>query len=167
MRFPNSLWFFLFLILIVLFSILIPALFKVNAIAQRVICQDYMKNLWIAAEIYKKDCGGEYPNSGQWYDLLIQETEVSPKFFHCPRTEKNSFSYALNESLYVVGPNEVFPNMVMLFEADLGRNGVGGANDLVLRHKQNDRIGCNIVYTDGHVEFVTEDRIADLQWTAE
>ncbi|MHC4882608.1 MAG: H-X9-DG-CTERM domain-containing protein, partial [Planctomycetota bacterium] len=86
----------------------------------------------------------------------------------CPVDPKSSFSYAINQNLYTLQPGQGDPKkFVMLFEADLGRNGFGGANDLVLRHKQNDRIGCNIVYTDGHVEFVTEDRIADLQWTAE
>ena len=46
-------------------------------------------------------------------------------------------------------------------------NQLGGAEDLVLRHEKGGRLGCNIVFADGHVEFVTKDRISDLKWSVE
>lgn len=46
-------------------------------------------------------------------------------------------------------------------------NQLGGSDDLLLRHDSNNQIGCNIVFVDGHTEFVTQDRIAELQWAAE
>lgn len=46
-------------------------------------------------------------------------------------------------------------------------NQVGGPEDLVLRHNSNGKQGCNIAFADGHIEFVTQDRIAGLRWTAE
>jgi prepilin-type processing-associated H-X9-DG protein len=46
-------------------------------------------------------------------------------------------------------------------------NQLGGLDDVALRHDERRLSGCNIAFTDGHVEFVTEDRIADLQWTAD
>ena len=46
-------------------------------------------------------------------------------------------------------------------------NQIGGPSDVLLRHNENGRPGCNIVFADGHTEFVTEDRIATLKWTAE
>jgi prepilin-type processing-associated H-X9-DG protein len=42
-------------------------------------------------------------------------------------------------------------------------NQFGGPEDFLIRHID----GCNIAFADGHIEFVTEDRIADLQWTVE
>jgi prepilin-type processing-associated H-X9-DG protein len=42
-------------------------------------------------------------------------------------------------------------------------NQFGGPEDLLVRHKG----GCNIAFADGHVEFITEDRIDDLKWTME
>ena len=81
---------------------------------------------------------------------------------------EGSFSYAINENLYKIDSDRFPPaQMVAIFEADLGRNGVGGIDDVVLRHDERGLCGCNIVFVDGHVEFVTEDRIPTLQWTAE
>ena len=118
-------------------------------------------------KIYENDYGGQYPISEQWCDLLIQKTEITLKSFRCPLGPENSFTYAINKNLYELEPNEVRPEMVFIFEADLSPNGIGDSKDLVLRHEQNNKYGCNIVYADGHVEFITEDHIADLQWTAE
>lgn len=46
-------------------------------------------------------------------------------------------------------------------------NQYGGPEDLVLRHSLDGRKGCNVVFISKKVEFVTEDRIAELKWTAE
>jgi prepilin-type processing-associated H-X9-DG protein len=46
-------------------------------------------------------------------------------------------------------------------------NQLGGPDDVVLRHKECGRPGCNVAFVDGHVEFVTENRIPDLKWTIE
>ena len=46
-------------------------------------------------------------------------------------------------------------------------NQFGGPEDLLLRHEQNGRLGCNITFVGGNTEFVTEDRIAELKWTVE
>ena len=43
-------------------------------------------------------------------------------------------------------------------------NQLGGPEDLALHHNDNSQLGCNIAYADGHTEFVTADRIADLRW---
>ena len=121
----------------------------------------------MAMIVYMNDYDDEYPTQDQWCDLLIQEADVSPKSFQCPLDPEGSFSYAINENLYKLEPSEVSPQMVMLFEADLGRNGVGGPEDLVIRHDELNNHGYNVVFADGHVDFITEDRIGELQWTVE
>lgn len=46
-------------------------------------------------------------------------------------------------------------------------NQIGGPEDVVCRHRKDGQPACNVVYADGRVETVTEDRIAELQWTVE
>ncbi len=47
-------------------------------------------------------------------------------------------------------------------------NQLGGPEDvLVNAHNRNDSPGCNVAFVDGHIEFVAEEDIDDLQWTDE
>ena len=46
-------------------------------------------------------------------------------------------------------------------------NQLGGPEDVALHHNDNGQQGCNIVFADGHTEYVTKDRVPELQWTAE
>ena len=155
-------------IIAMLLAIMMPALAKTKMIAQRVVCSTNMQGLSTAMIVYMNDYDDKYPTPEQWCDLLMQEADVSPKSFQCPLDPEGAFSYAINENLYKIEYNKLPPHqMVAIFEASLGRNGVGGSDDLVMRHDQNQRGGCNIAFADGHVEFVTEDRIGDLQWTVE
>jgi prepilin-type processing-associated H-X9-DG protein len=150
-----------------LLAILMPALSQTKRIAQRVVCATNMQGLSTAMIVYMNDYDDHSPTQDQWCDLLIEKADVSPMSFRCPLDPEGSFSYAINENLYKLEPGQASPQMVAIFEADLGRNGVGGQEDIVLRHDQHQGAGCNIAYVDGHVEFVTEDRIGDLKWTVE
>lgn len=155
-------------IIAMLLAILMPALSKTKMIAQRVVCGTNLKGLSTAMIVYMNDYDDQYPTQDQWCDLLMQEADVSPKSFQCPLDPEGAFSYAINENLYKIEYNKLPPHqMVAIFEASLGRNGVGGSDDLVMRHDQNQRGGCNIGFADGHVEFVRAEDIPDLQWTAE
>ncbi|MBL7214394.1 MAG: DUF4190 domain-containing protein [Phycisphaerae bacterium] len=147
----------------IMMAILMPALSHTRKIAMRVVCGTNLKGLSTAMIVYND----EYPMPEAWCDLLMQEADVSPKSFQCPEEPEGSFSYAINKNVYEIEPGKMDAQMVVLFEANLGRNGVGGPEDLVLRHERNGRLGCNIAFADGHTEFVAEDRIAELQWTAE
>ncbi|MHC4987088.1 MAG: H-X9-DG-CTERM domain-containing protein [Planctomycetota bacterium] len=46
-------------------------------------------------------------------------------------------------------------------------NQLGGPEDIALHHNNDGQQGCNIVFADGHVEFVGQDRIPDLRWMPE
>lgn len=155
-------------ILAILLAILMPALSRTKTIAQRVVCATNMHELSTAMVVYMDDYDDRFPTPDQWCDLLMNEACVSPESFCCPLDPPGSFSYAMNENLYDLEPGRFPPaQMVAIFEANLGRNGVGGSEDLVLRHDQTGRSGCNIGFVDGHVEFVTVDRLYTLQWMAE
>jgi prepilin-type processing-associated H-X9-DG protein len=150
-----------------LLAILMPALAKAKVVAQRTVCATNLKGLSMAMYVYANDYDDQYPTQDQWCDLLIQEADVSPVSFHCPETPEGIFGYAINKNLYKIKLGQGSVQMVAIFEADLGRNGFGGIDDVVLRHDQHQGTGCNIAFADGHIEFVDEDRIADLQWTVE
>jgi len=155
------------LIMPIMLAILMPALSKAKQSAQRIVCASNLKCLSTATIVYMNDHDDKHPTPEQWCDLLIQEAGVSPQSFRCPLDPEESFSYAINENLSKLEPGQGDPKMVAIFEADIGRNGVGGQDDVVLRHDQHQGVGCNFTFVDGHVEFVAEDRIADLQWTVE
>ena len=157
----------MFLVLPILLAILMPALSKVKVVAQRTVCATNLKGLSIAMHVYANDYDTQYPTQDQWCDLLIQEADVSPVSFRCPETPEGTFGYAVNENLYKLVPGPGGPQMVAIFEADLGRNSVGGMENVALRHDQQQGAGCNIAFADGHIEFVTRDCIADLQWAIE
>jgi hypothetical protein len=167
MRLPNALWYFVVLIAILLFAVLIPAFRYAKAYAYQILCGDNIKALTVAMSVYMKDHDEQYPTPQQWCDLLINEVEISPLCFRCSFDPKGAFSFAVNENLYKTKPGLANPQMVAIFEANLGRNGVGGPDDLVLRHNQRGQLGCLIAFADGHTEFVTEDRITDLEWRLE
>lgn len=155
------------LILPIFLAIMLPALGKARDVAKRVVCATNMKGLSTAMMVYMSEYDGKFPTPQQWCDLLIQEVDVSTKCFQCPEEPEGSFSYAINQNIYNVQPGPDDAQMVVLFEANFGRNGVGGPEDLILRHGSCRTLGCNMSFADGHTEFVNEDRIADLKWMVE
>jgi prepilin-type processing-associated H-X9-DG protein len=154
-------------VMAMLLAIFMPALAKTKTIAQRVVCSTNLKSLSKAMFVYTNEYDGRYPTAEQWCDLLMQEADAPATIFGCPQASQEGFSYAINKDLYQSKAGQADAQMVMLFEADLGRNGVGGPEDAALRHEEHGRLGCNILFLDGHVEFVTEDRIRGLKWRAE
>jgi hypothetical protein len=169
MRFINPIWaWFLVPICAVTLAVLIPAFSRSNIIAQRVRCEVKLDDISIALIAYTNNNDGNFPISNKWYEVLIQKTDLSQKDFHCPVDEKDSSSYAINENLYEMEkPDTVSAEMVMLFEANLGVNGVGGANDVILKHDNHGQLGCNVAFADGTVEFIAENRIENLKWVIE
>jgi len=155
------------LMLPLLAAILMPALSVARDTAKTVVCATNMQGLSTAMIVYMNDYDDEFPTQHQWCDLLMEKADVSLKSFQCPDQPEGTFGYAINENVYNIEPGRADAQMVVLFEADLGPNAVGGIEDVVFRHRRSGQAGCNIAFADGHVEFVTEDRIADLKWTAE
>lgn len=166
-RIPHSLWAFAAFFLFLWVVVWIPAHKKVKDISKQVICRNHLSVLSDAVRIYAHDHKGMYPTRDRWGDLILAGPGgLAENALHCPMDSGGIFSYAMNEAVYECEPNQIPAGMVVLFEADLGRNGIGGRHDAILRHKQGGRAGCHVGFADGHTEFVTEDRVADLLWTA-
>lgn len=154
---------YMLVILPLIMAVMLPALSKTKTMAQRIVCATNLKGLGTAMYVYANDYDDTLPTADKWCDLLTSHVDVNPVSFRCASTSGGSFSYALNENLAGRGLKDVSPDVVMLFEADAGPNAVGGPEMLVSdRHE-----GCNIIFMDGHVEFIKESRIGNLKWTVE
>ena len=169
MRLPNVLWgYAVWIVFILALAILIPAFWKVRILTGQVLCESHLKGLSSAVRIYSYENNNQYPTPEQWCELILEHSDrFNEKAFWCRAEPKGTFSYAINEYLYQIEPNEMSPETVLLFEADLGRNGIGDSEDLVLRHKKDGKLGCNITFVDGHIEFIEAEDIPNLRWTVE
>ena len=60
---------------------------------------------------------------------------------------------------------DIYDEEIMVYKDRF--NQLGGPEDIALHHNNDGKQGCNIVFADGHVEFVGQDRIPDLRWMPE
>lgn len=145
-----------------LFGILLPVLARTRQIAFRMICDTNLSNLGKSMLAYANDHEGRFPTPSKWCDLLIQETGVSPTSFQCKGAGEGRCNYAMNRNVEGLGTNAP-PYMVLLFETYPGWNQVGGPEVLTTKNHGGDR--CNVVFVDGHVEFVKPAALDRLRWT--
>ena len=131
-------------------------------LAYRVICNANLRSLGVAMKIYASDYNNKYPAYDKWCDLLMQNTNLTEKSFICRGALKNGDKgrchYAMNPYCEPNSP----PDMVLLFETKGGWNQFGGPELLTLENHEGKT--CNILYNDGHVEFVKPDQLGQLNW---
>lgn len=154
----------LILILPITLGIMMPALGRVRAQAQRVVCATNMSALGKQMLIYACDSDDMYPTASKWCDLLIEHAEPSEKEFRCPGACEEPCNYAMNKNIEKLGVDAP-PDMVLLFETSPGWNQSGGPEILSTESHQGE--GCNVLFNDGHVRFVKTEDLNDLKWTAE
>jgi len=70
----------------------------------------------------------------------------------------------MNKNIEILGTSSP-SDMVLLFETGPGWNQSGGPEILTTDNHQGE--GCNIVFVDGHVEFVKTEDLNNLKWTSE
>jgi prepilin-type processing-associated H-X9-DG protein len=93
---------------------------------------------------------------------LIEETAITPISFLCKGAGNGRCNFALNKNVEILGASSP-PNMVLLFETYPGWNQVGGPEILTTKNHNNE--GCNVLFVDGHVEFVRKSSLGRLRWT--
>ncbi len=81
----------LIIIVPLLLAILMPALNRVQVIAQRVVCGTNLKGLSTAMMVYANDYDDKVPTADEWCDLLIQEVDVSSISFKCPGAPEGEY----------------------------------------------------------------------------
>jgi hypothetical protein len=146
------------LICIYFLYILAPRAIAPKFMIRRIYCMDNLKDLSMALNNYSKENGGKYPTPDKWCDLI--KKNIRDKDFICPSSKAKKCSYAINPNCEPNSPQD----MVLLFETKDGWNQFGGPEMLIPVHK---RKSCNVLFNNGHVEFIKPDGIGKLKWKAE
>lgn len=135
-------------------------LLETRQIARRVLSGTNLAGLARAVELYSNDYG-EIPTAKNWCDLLMTYADVTPKTLYYPGKDR-VYGYALNENLKGCDLWSTPGDVVLLFEAQAGKNAIGGPE--MLDVKMNNGKGVNIAFVDHHVEFVKTEDLAKLRW---
>jgi len=143
-------------------GIVMPALVRVRQVAFRKTCETNLEGLGRVMQIYAGDNNGRFPRSSQWCDLITDHIGTSGKELRCQGASEGPCNYAMNKAVEPWGASAP-PDMVLLFETTPGWNQVGGPEILTVDNHQGD--GCNVLFVDGHVEFVKLESLQYLRWT--
>jgi len=161
-----------FLLLVaVLPSVFLPIIWHPEHQVTRVTCEANLKQLGLVSIMYAEAHRGQFPTAERWCDLLAAEFEKESfkeifefenahldETFHCPRAESGPCSYAMNPH---ADPNSA-EDVVLLFESNPGWNQYGAPE--LLATANHDGQGCNVLFVDGHVNFVRADAVNRLNW---
>ena len=133
---------------------------RARQIDGRLGCASNLRELAKVIHLYSGDYGENYPPAGQWCDILMEyATIVSEELFICPSAGDGRSHYAMNPNCdSAMWP----PDMVLLFETGAGWNQFGGPELLAPENHEGE--GCNIMFSDTHVEFVSIERFDELMW---
>ena len=152
------------IISIALFGLIVIGYKHSGQIAMEIICRAKINQLSECILETSKANNNKYQNSN-WCDLIKDEIDFEDTY-RCLRDKTGPCSYAMNENI-PADANELPGDLVLLFESAPGWNQTGGADDVVIDRHYKNRLGGNIAFADGHVEFVEAEDIPNLRWTLE
>jgi len=155
----------LMILMIIIAAVLLVTFFLapiiiVPSVPPRMICSTNLSRLGKAMLVYGGDNDDEFPTADKWCDLLLQYVDTE-EYFVCPSGGEGRCHYAINANLEPYGP----PGIVLLFETKGGWNQFGGPEILTFENHKGE--GCNILFNDGHVNFVTPEELNELKWKVE
>lgn len=131
------------------------------------ICPNHMKEIHKAIASYSKTNNNQYVPVDKWCDILAIQPHFEKAIFLCPDyTDKHNWnreqpyicSYAINPN---AEPNSA-GDVVLLFETKDGWNQFGGSE--LMAFDNHYRKGCNVLFNDGHTEFIKPKRKDKLKW---
>jgi len=160
----------------------------------RKVCRDNLTRLKKAMLVYSSQYDGRYPTPNRWCDLLVEDANVVGLTFHCRAVREENYRFTINRTVehsspwfhtveytdpngirhyvkrsnYSMNPNcepDSPKDVVLLFESKGGWNQYGGAELLTTENHKGK--GCNILFNDGHMEFVKPKNISKLNWGKE
>lgn len=151
------------IVVLMVISLFAPPMCKPLPVAQRLVCGMNLNSLGKAISMYASEYDGWYPTADKWCDLLVEKEELPKKIFVCKASDtvEGQSSYAFNRNLAGKKMSEAPPDVVLSFEASTGWNQVGGPEILSTEHHKG---GCNVLFNDGHVEFVKTEDLGKLTW---
>jgi hypothetical protein len=100
------------------------------------VCMQNIKRLGAEIRHYATHHNGYLPIADKWCDSLIEHSEsLSRDDFYCP-VFKGTCSYAFNKNLSGARLSDVPEMTILLYETNEGWNLAGGAELLIMRHKE-------------------------------
>ena len=123
-----------------------------------------LKKLGVSLVLYAEENQGMYPSHEAWCDLLVAKFGEVGDFkesFRCPKAKDGPCNYAMNPHADPCSAGDV----VLLFESKPGWNQSGGAELLTTENHEDQ--GCNVLFVDGHGEFVKAEDVNELKWEGE
>jgi prepilin-type processing-associated H-X9-DG protein len=157
-------WLAILGIIMSIYGFSLPILASDIHFAKQIACRSNLSLLGKAMMRYTNDCNAVYPPADKWCDLLSEKFVGNKKLFRCPcsKAKIKMSSYAFNINAAGKKVFEIPPDMVLIFEASTsGWNMVGGKELLTTKNHYGD--GCNVLFVDGHVEFIKDPN--SLRWT--
>ena len=116
-------------------------------------------------QFYASEYDNKYPIADKWCDVLLQRGWAREASFVCKgafkKGNKEPCHYAINPNAEPNSPGD----MVLLFETKGGWNQFGGPEILTTENHKGE--WCNILFNDGHVEFVNTEQLGELNWDVE
>ncbi|MHC4311836.1 MAG: protein kinase domain-containing protein, partial [Planctomycetota bacterium] len=144
-------------------ALLLPAITGAQEKALQAVCAQNMDSLGKAMLSYTNNYNDKFPTQTKWCDLLIKYTKVPPEDFRCKGAPRQSrCNYAMNKNLENLDSRSAPPDMVLVFESSAGWNQSGGPELLTTDNHKGD--GCNVLFVDGHVEFIKKQNLDELKW---
>ncbi len=144
-------------------SILLPSLNRARETANRVKCASHMRQIGQALLLYSNDARGPYPES---LPVVLATQDVASDIFCCPSSNETPATGGTPQAQannLTVGPH------LSYVYVGKGVNNSAGADTVVLYEPltNHDRDGMNVLFGDGHVEFIVKQRaekmIAELK----
>jgi prepilin-type processing-associated H-X9-DG protein len=152
----------------IVMAIMMPALIRTRTIAFQIVCGQNLSAIGKATLIYANDNNNMFPTPSKWCDLLVEYQNVPKQTFACTAAliqyrSVDQCNFAMNKNVEKLGTNAP-PGMVLLFETAPGWNQAGGPE--ILTTDNHWGTGCNVLFVDGHVEFIKAEYLNNLKWDA-
>ena len=128
----------------------------------QIVCSVHLKSMAVSFNLYAEDFDDRLPGVESWCDVLGKY--MLPEHLICPgsNAKEGQSSYAMNEYLDGKKLAELPPDLVLLFECKPDWNKAGGPEILTMENHEGE--GCNVLFADGHVEFIRPEEISELKW---
>jgi prepilin-type processing-associated H-X9-DG protein len=143
---------------------------KTEEEVEQMFCKSNLLRLGTVMIFYAMHNNQQFPTPSKWCDILSNEStsyiealRIRPEMFICKGAKEGPCNYAMNKNMENLGRNAP-GDMVLLFETTPGWNQYSGPEILSVENHRGK--GCNILFIDGHVEWVKKEDLYKLKWTA-